>query len=104
MKTASTGSNNLPIDKQGRTIQVSDNLSWVRGRHTFKTGFDLNIIHEVMINLYNGTGQYSYTGSAQTAFNNWVLDTYGINTGDGLTAHAGRPAPILRRRPCPLSD
>jgi len=66
-------------------IQISDTLSWSRGRHTFKTGFDLNIIHEVMINLFNGPAQYSYTGAAQTAFNNWVLDVYGINTGDGLT-------------------
>jgi hypothetical protein len=66
-------------------IQIADTLSVSRGRHTIKTGFDLNIIHEVMINLFNGTGQYGYTGSAQTAFNNWVLDTYGIDTGDGLT-------------------
>jgi len=66
-------------------IQISDTLSVSRGRHTIKTGFDLNIIHEVMINLYNGTGQYSYTGSATAAFQNWVLDVYGINAGDGLT-------------------
>jgi hypothetical protein len=66
-------------------IQISDTLSVSRGRHTIKTGFDVNIIHEVMINLYNGTGQYSYSGSATAAFDNWVLDIYGINTGDGLT-------------------
>jgi hypothetical protein len=66
-------------------IQISDTLSKVYGRHTFKTGVDVNIIHEIMINLYNGTGQYSYSGTAQTAFNNWVLDAYGINIGDGLT-------------------
>jgi hypothetical protein len=66
-------------------IQISDTLSKVHGRHTFKTGFDFNFIHEVMINLYNGTGQYGYSGTAQAVFNNWVLDTYGINTGDGLT-------------------
>jgi len=66
-------------------IQISDTLSKVRGHHTFKTGMDVNVIHEVMINLYNGTGQYSYTGTAQQVFSNWVLDTYGINTGDGLT-------------------
>ena len=66
-------------------IQVSDTLSKVYGRHTFKAGVDLNFIHELMINLYNGTGQYSYSGSAQTAFNNWVIDAFGINTGDGLT-------------------
>jgi hypothetical protein len=66
--------------------QIADTLSKVYGRHTFKMGFDLNIIHEVMINLYNGTGQYSYnTGNVQSSFNNWVLDAYGINTGDGLT-------------------
>ncbi len=66
-------------------LQISDTLSKVYGRHTFKTGFDFNFIHELMINLYNGTGQYSYSGAAQTAFNNWVLDVLGINTGDGLT-------------------
>jgi len=66
-------------------IQISDTLSKVHGRHTFKTGVDVNVIHEVMINLYNGTGQYSYSGTAQTAFNNWVVDALGINLGDGLT-------------------
>jgi hypothetical protein len=65
--------------------QIADTLSMVHGRHTFKTGFDLNVIHEVMINLFQGTGSYSYAGSAQQAFNNWVLDAFGINTGDGLT-------------------
>jgi hypothetical protein len=66
-------------------IQISDTLSKVYGRHTFKAGADLNVIHEVMINLYNGTGNYSYSGSAQSAFNNWALDVFGINNGDGLT-------------------
>jgi hypothetical protein len=65
--------------------QISDTLSKMYGRHTFKTGFDFNFIHELMINLYNGTGNYTYSGSAQTAFNNWVLDIYGINIGDGKT-------------------
>jgi hypothetical protein len=66
-------------------IQIADTLSVSRGRHTIKTGIDLNIIHEVMINLYNGTGQYSYTGSGPAAFDSWVLDVFGINAGDGLT-------------------
>jgi len=66
-------------------IQISDTLSKVHGHHAFKTGVDVNVIHEVMINLYNGTGNYSYSGGAQAAFNNWVIDAYGINIGDGLT-------------------
>ena len=40
--------------------QIADTLSKVHGRHTFKMGVDLNVIHEVMINLFNGTGQYNY--------------------------------------------
>jgi Carboxypeptidase regulatory-like domain/TonB dependent receptor len=67
-------------------IQISDTLSKVRGNHTFKTGMDVNIIHEIMINLYNGTGQYSYSnGTPQTSFNAWVEDALGLNMGDGLT-------------------
>jgi len=35
-----TGSGNLPLDKQGRNIQILDNLSWIKGRHTLKFGVD----------------------------------------------------------------
>jgi len=64
-------------------IQISDTISKVHGRHTFKAGVDFNIIHEVMINLYNGTGQYTYSnGSAQATFNAWVVDALGIPTTD----------------------
>ncbi len=68
-----------------KRTQIADTLSIVRGRHTIKTGFDLNLIHEIMINLFQGTGRYSYLGTAQQAFNNWVLDVFDINAGDGLT-------------------
>lgn len=66
-------------------VQISDTFSLTHGRHTFKTGLDLNFIHEILINLYNGTGQYNYSGSPATAFQNWMLDVYGINIGDGRT-------------------
>ncbi len=65
--------------------QVADTLSFTRGRHVMKAGFDLNFIHEQIVNLFQGDGVYGYTGSAATAFSNWVLDVYGINAGDGLT-------------------
>jgi hypothetical protein len=66
-------------------LQFSDTLSLTHGRHTLKAGFDFNFIHELLINLYQGAGLYNYNGAAATAFGNWVLDAYGINTGDGLT-------------------
>jgi hypothetical protein len=68
-----------------KRTQIADTISIVRGRHLFKAGFDVNIIHEVMINLFQGTGRYTYSGTNQQAFNNWALDVFDINTGDGLT-------------------
>jgi hypothetical protein len=66
-------------------LQFSDTFALTRGRHTMKMGVDFNFVHELLINLYQGAGYYQYTGSATAAFQNWVLDTYGINAGDGLT-------------------
>ncbi len=66
-------------------IQLADVLSMTHGTHTFKAGVDINLIHEVMINLFYGGGVYSYTGAAQAAFTGWLEDITGTNVGDGLT-------------------
>ena len=44
---------------------------------------DVNAIHELLINLFQGGGVYSYSGGS--AFTNWVADVTGANLGDGLT-------------------
>ena len=36
-----TGSGNLPLNKQGKNEQLLDNVSWIKGRHTFKFGVDV---------------------------------------------------------------
>ena len=64
-------------------MQFNDVLSWTRGRHTIKAGADVNVIHELLINLFSGGGVYTYSGSGN--FSNWVADVYGVNLGDGLT-------------------
>ena len=61
-------------------IQMADTLSWSKGKHQFKFGYDINSIHEVLVNLFQGGGVYSYS-----SFNSWVEDVYGVNVGDGLT-------------------
>jgi len=61
-------------------LQLADTLSWSKGKHQFKFGYDANAIHEVLVNLFQGGGVYSYT-----SFNNWVEDVFGANAGDGLT-------------------
>ena len=64
-------------------LQFSDVASISHGRHTFKAGVDVNLIHELLINLFQGGGVYSYSGTS--AFTQWVADVTGTNLGDGLT-------------------
>jgi len=60
--TPATGSGNLPIDKQGRTIQVNDNLSWVHGRHTLKFGFDFQQVTLYADSTLNARPVYNFSG------------------------------------------
>jgi Carboxypeptidase regulatory-like domain/TonB dependent receptor len=60
--------------------QAADIYSTTLGRHSIKTGVDLNFIHELLINLFQGGGIYSYSaGSPLASFKNWVQDVYGLN-------------------------
>lgn len=63
--------------------EVADIYSKSFGRNTLKAGFDLNLIDELAINLFQGGGIYSYstTGVPTTEFTNWVQDVYGVNGG-----------------------
>lgn len=62
LPTAATGSGNLPIDKQGRTIQADENLSWVHGRHTIKTGFDFQQVTLYANTTLQARPAYTFTG------------------------------------------
>jgi hypothetical protein len=64
-------------------IQFTDVFSTTKGRHSFKFGGDVNIVHEVMINLFQGGGIYGYSGSNSTQnFQSWVQDSFAGQTGD----------------------
>jgi hypothetical protein len=64
-------------------IQFSDVFSHTMGRHTLKFGGDLNVVHEVMINLYQGGGLYSYGETTTTAnFQDWVFDAFAGEAGN----------------------
>ena len=64
-------------------LQFSDVVSWNKGKHTLKMGADVNAIHELLINLFQGGGVYTYSGA--NAYSNWVADVAGVNLGDNLT-------------------
>ena len=58
-------------------IQGTDVFSWAKGRHTFKFGGDINNVHEVMINLFQGGGIYGYSDTTNaTQFADWISDAF----------------------------
>lgn len=47
-----------------RRLQVADSLSWSRGQHLLKFGADINHVNDILNNLFQGAGAYSYTNRA----------------------------------------
>jgi len=63
--------------------QFTDVFSTTRGHHTFKVGGDANIVHELMINLFQGGGIYSYgESSTPLNFQAWAADAFAGQSGD----------------------
>jgi hypothetical protein len=63
--------------------QITDVFSTIHGHHSFKFGGDANIVHEVMINLFQGGGVYAYSSGTNTAsFQSWIADAFAGQPGD----------------------
>jgi hypothetical protein len=66
-----------------KRMQLTDVFSTTKGHHTFKVGGDFNLVHEVMINLFQGGGIYSYSGSTPLLnFQSWSQDAFAGQAGD----------------------
>ena len=64
-------------------IQFTDVFSITKGHHTFKFGGDINNVHEVMINLFQGGGIYSYSGTNNNVnFQSYVQDAFAGQAGN----------------------
>ena len=75
--------------------QAADVYSTSRGRHTLKAGVDTNFIHEQLANLFQGNGNYAYSGATAAAnFASWVQDVYGLNGGKHYTTFTQVNDPI----------
>ncbi len=57
-----------------RRWQLSDTVGWVRGNHTLKFGEDYIHTNDLITNLYNQFGGFSYSGS--TPLGNYISDLY----------------------------
>ncbi len=51
-----------PSDRLGSTVSLSDVVSWRRGKHNFRFGFDGRRVHSDLIAGTNGIGQFVFTG------------------------------------------
>ncbi len=70
-----------------RRWQLTQGLSMISGKHTYKVGYDINFIHDSLANLFRGGGSYSYSGSQLSAFQNWINDVFQLNTGATTGKH-----------------
>lgn len=69
--------NYLPrVEPNERRQEVADNLSWTKGNHMFKVGFDITSNSDYALFLQNAHGSYTY----QTV-NQFALDYSGNTTG-----------------------
>ena len=63
--------------------QITDVFSTSHGHHTLKFGGDVNLVHEVMINLFQGGGVYNYSGANPVVeFQSWAADSFQGQPGD----------------------
>lgn len=82
-----------------KNYQYSDTLSWNRGQHNLKFGMDINRVHDVLDNLFQESGAYSYSTRAD-----FISDyvAYTINSAappPACNASVGTPAVIVAA-PC----
>jgi hypothetical protein len=77
--------------------QITDIYSTTLGRHTFKFGADVNLIHEQIQNLFQGDGAFSYsTGTNEYNFANWIQDVYQVNGGKHYNSFTQVNDPITK--------
>ena len=62
--------------------QITDVFSTTHGHHSLKFGGDVNLVHEVMINLFQGGGVYGYSGTTTQQFQSWAADSFRGQPGD----------------------
>ena len=96
----------FPLGNTETRNQVSDNFSFTKGRHSFKTGVDFNIVHDRVNSANTLSGSYSYStakalgtgvactnAAAQTPnslFCDWIVDLFGLPTNTGNVNTTGQ--------------
>ncbi len=78
--TVSSGSN-FPDTRDETRWQFQDSLTWLRGRHSFKMGFDTQNVVSKVVNLGDATGTFNFPSVFDFSRN--FLSQYRQNFGTG---------------------
>ncbi|HKW57417.1 MAG TPA: TonB-dependent receptor [Candidatus Acidoferrum sp.] len=93
---------NRPQFPEERRNQVADTVAWSHGTHLFKFGADVNHVHDVEVNLFEGFGAYSYSTRVDY-ITDFVAAERAAETRTAIaplcTANVGTP-PVATAVPC----
>jgi hypothetical protein len=78
----------LPVDYYDTRAQLVDNLSWVKGRHTFKAGVEFNRVESVQTFRGFANGRYIF-GSTAGFLNYAMLGPTYVECSDGTSSTSG---------------
>jgi len=73
-----------PAYPDERRHQFVDTMTWIKGNHAIKLGYDLNYVTDYSNNLYDQNGTYDYTNTLDFA-----ADYYSPNHCTGTTTGSG---------------
>ena len=82
--TASSGSN-FPDTRNETRWQFQDSLTWLRGRHSFKMGFDIQNVVSKVIGLGDATGTFNYANAFDFSRNFQSQFRQNFGTGQDVT-------------------
>ena len=78
----------IPVDYYDTRVQFVDNLSWIKGRHTIKGGFEFNRVNSVQTFVGFANGRYVF-GSTDGFFNYQQFGPKYVECEDGSTSLTG---------------
>ena len=77
----------IPVEYYDQRIQFNNNLSWIKGRHSFKAGVELNAVKSVQTFVGFANGRYIF--SSTDGFLNYTRNRLYVECSDGSTSQTG---------------
>jgi hypothetical protein len=77
----------IPVTYYDQRIQFNDNLSFIKGRHAFKVGAELNAVKSVQTFLGFANGRYIF--SSTDGFLNYARNPRYVECSNGTTSQTG---------------